>query len=81
MLLFVLCVSAKYTRILDYDPWLKNLNGDKSSNTLIGKNQLFLGYRCEFSSWVGFFVMADVMSDCVRRSNVLNNYSPKMVYK
>jgi hypothetical protein len=72
---------VKYTSLLGFDPLLKGFNGEKSSNKIVVKNQLSLGYRSEYSTWVGPFIMADVMSNCVRRSNVLNNYSSKLTYK
>lgn len=40
----------------------------------------FLGYSPTIKKFVGPFVMAPVMANCVKRSNSINNYSPKLVY-
>ena len=32
-------------------------------------------------TWVGPFVMAAVMANCIRRSNALNGYSPRLTYR
>lgn len=39
-----------------------------------------MGYTARIQKWVGPFVMAPVMANCVRRSNAINNYSPKLLY-
>lgn len=70
-----------YKAALGFDPLLKNLEGKKSDNKFSVKNQSFLGYSKEFGAYVGPFVMAAVMSNCVRRSNAVNNYSNKLVYR
>lgn len=71
---------VKYKSLLGFDPLLKTVAGEKSQNKIVVKNQTSLGYRKEQRRWVGPFVMADVMSNCIRRSNALNNYSSKLVY-
>lgn len=32
-------------------------------------------------SWVGPFVMAAVMANCIRRSNAISSYSTKLTYR
>jgi len=71
----------QYRSSLKFDPFLKTLLGNKSENKLIVKNQASLGYSSEYKHWVGPFVMAMVMANCIRRSNAVNNYSSKLVYK
>lgn len=72
----------RYESRLGFDPLLKEAGTDtKSENKLISKNQTFLGYSKEFQAWVGPFVMAMVMCNCVRRSNALNKYSSKIIYR
>lgn len=58
---------------LGFDPLLKTLQGGKSGCKLRIKNRLFPGFS--HSHWVGGFVMASVMANCVRRSNALLEYS------
>jgi hypothetical protein len=70
-----------YKSSLGFDPLLKTVTGDKSTTKIIPQNQSFLGYSSEYQSWVGPFVMAMVMANCVRRSNAVLNYTPKLVYK
>lgn len=68
--------------MLGFDPMLKtSVEGQTSSSKIAVENQSFLGYSTEYSKWVGPFVMAMVMANCVRRSNALNNYSSRLVYK
>jgi len=88
-----LAQRVQYTSKLGFDPLLKTSPGDncettsggasKSTAIFSAKNQSFLGYSAEFKegAWVGPFVMAMVMANCVRRSFALNRYSPKMVYR
>lgn len=70
-----------YKSGLGFDPLLKSLSGGKSEGKFSVKNQSLLGYSPEYQSWVGPFVMAAVMANCVRRSNAVLNYSPKLTYK
>lgn len=77
------CFRTKVKTNLGFDPLLKGLDGQKSTNKLIVQNTMMLnnagaeyGYK-----FVGPFVMAMVMGNCVRRSNALNKYSPKLVYR
>jgi short subunit dehydrogenase-like uncharacterized protein len=79
--LSILTSRVVYKSLLGFDPLLKSTNGEKSTHKFISQNQSFLGYSSEFQSWTGFFVMAMVMANCVRRSNAINNYSTKLVYK
>ena len=78
---------VKYAAKLGFDPLLKTTLGDycdekgKSTSTFISQNQSFLGYSKEYKHWVGPFVMAMVMANCVRRSFALNKYSNKLTYK
>jgi hypothetical protein len=79
--LTILTSRVAYKSSLGFDPLLKTTTGEKSSTKLTVKNQAFLGYSSEYQSWVGPFVMAMVMANCVRRSNAINTYGPKLVYK
>jgi short subunit dehydrogenase-like uncharacterized protein len=78
---------TKYTSRLGFDPLLKTAapapasGHQPSSNRVTSQTQSFLGYSKEYGAWVGPFVMAMVMCNCVRRSNALNNYSAKLVYR
>lgn len=72
---------AQYKSKLGFDPLLKTATGVKSENKLTAKNQASLGFSKKNQTWVGPFVMAMVMANCVRRSNALNNYTTKLVYK
>eukprot|EP00051_Salpingoeca_urceolata_P017594 m.241426 g.241426 ORF g.241426 m.241426 type:complete len:498 (+) comp18999_c0_seq3:1810-3303(+) len=65
---------------LGFDPMLKSQSAEKSGHALRAKNQSFLGYSSERGSWVGPFVMAMVMANCIRRSNALNGYGTKLKY-
>jgi short subunit dehydrogenase-like uncharacterized protein len=53
----------------------------KSNNSFITENTKFLGYSDEYKSWIGPFLMAAVMANCIRRSNAINNYGPKLTYR
>eukprot|EP01035_Chromulina_nebulosa_P018353 gene18352-24046_t len=72
---------VQFKSSLGYDPLLKTLDSVKSTNKLIVKNVSFLNYSKEHKSWTGPFVMAPVMANCIRRSNAINNYSDKLIYK
>jgi len=82
---------VKYHSRIGFDPLLKTaapaslVDGmrkhEPSANKVISKTQQWLAYSKEFGAWTGPFVMAMVMCNCVRRSNVLNNYNSKLVYK
>eukprot|EP00211_Chloroparvula_japonica_P002742 CAMPEP_0119143678 /NCGR_PEP_ID=MMETSP1310-20130426/34669_1 /TAXON_ID=464262 /ORGANISM="Genus nov. species nov., Strain RCC2339" /LENGTH=503 /DNA_ID=CAMNT_0007135323 /DNA_START=40 /DNA_END=1551 /DNA_ORIENTATION=+ len=72
---------------LDYDPLLHLPSGDasgendrKSPCSTTAKNASFLGYSSVINKWIGPFVMAMVMGNCVRRSNAVNQYSKRLVY-
>jgi len=66
---------------LGFDPILK-LNGkdSKSENSCKIEYQTRLGFSAVHKTWVGFFVMAMVNAQAVRRSNCLLGYSPRMSY-
>ncbi|RYH14329.1 hypothetical protein EON65_33780 [archaeon] len=66
---------------LGFDPLLKTLSGEKSTAKFITKIPMMLGYSSEHKCFTTPFVMAMVMANCVRRSNALLNYSPKLTYK
>jgi short subunit dehydrogenase-like uncharacterized protein len=74
---------VKYTSSLGFDPLLKTSSErpEASPNRLTSQNAQYLSYSKEFGAWTGPFVMAMVMCNCVRRSNALNNYNSKLVYK
>lgn len=84
-----LAQRVQYVSRLGFDPLLKTTSGDlcddkgRSTAVFVTKNQSSLGYATEFKSgaWVGPFVMAMVMANCVRRSFALNKYSPRLVYR
>jgi len=44
------------------------------------ENASFLGYSGEYKAWTGPFVMAAVMANCIRRSNALMGYGPKVTH-
>lgn len=66
---------------LGFDPLIKLPNGTKGNHKFSVANQTLLGYSYEEKTWVGPFLMAWVMSNCVRRSNTINNYGPQLKYK
>jgi short subunit dehydrogenase-like uncharacterized protein len=66
---------------LGFDPLMKTPEGVKSDSRLTAKNQAWMGFNSMFKSWVGPFVMAMVMANCVRRSNAMNKYGGNVVYK
>lgn len=70
----------KYKAVCGFDPLVKTDLG-QSANKLIAKNTSMLSYSAERRKWIGPFFMAMVMANCVRRSNAINNYSTKLVYK
>ena len=82
---------TKYKSQLGFDPLQKSTapasleNGverhSPSSNKVISKTQQWLSYSKEFKAWTGPFIMSMVMCNCVRRSNALNNYNSKLVYR
>jgi short subunit dehydrogenase-like uncharacterized protein len=82
---------VKYHSQLGFDPLMKTAapstvqdgveTHTPSTNKVISKTAQWLSYSKEFGAWTGPFVMAMVMCNCVRRSNALNNYSTKLVYK
>ena len=45
------------------------------------KNPSFLSYAPEFRCWTAPFVMADVMYNCVKRSNAILGYGKLLTYK
>ena len=65
-----------------FDPLLRESapGQAKSSCTTRVNNQSCCGYSQEGKAWVGPFVMAMVMANCVRRSNALLCYGPKLSY-
>ena len=80
----------QYVSLLGFDPLLKTAAAGTaagaavaSGNRVEARTQRWLGYSAEHEggAWVGPFVMAMVMCNCVRRSNALNNYSARLVYK
>lgn len=77
----------QYKSSLGYDPLIKTTPGNycdenlKSTISFRSDNQSFLGYSNEYKHWIGPFVMAMVMANCVRRSVALNKYSSKLLYK
>lgn len=75
-----LAARTIYKSGLGYDPLLKNAHGEKSGSKLTAANRASLGYANRIKMWVGPFVMAPVMANCVRRSNAVNNYSDNLVY-
>eukprot|EP01043_Picozoa_sp_COSAG02_P014185 COSAG02_NODE_580_length_20059_cov_3.703908_7_plen_231_part_00 len=65
-----------------FDPLLRESapGQAKSSCATKANNQSCCGYSQEGKAWVGPFVMAMVMANCVRRSNALLCYGPKLRY-
>lgn len=79
--LHVLGNRVVYKSKLGFDPLLKSSPAvSQSTNKVKVKNTSFLTYSKEMKSWVGPFVMAAVMSNCIRRSNAVLGYSESMVY-
>lgn len=64
-----------YKSQLGFDP-LQSLYGVQQRSELKCINQSFLNYNNKAQSWVGPFVMAPVMGNCIRRSNAILHYSP-----
>lgn len=71
-----LSARVLYKSTLGFDPLLKTLQCTRSDCKLSSKNQAFLGFANKIQSWVGPFVMAPVMANCVRRSNAVLGYNP-----
>jgi len=65
---------------LGFDPLIKSIDGSKSDSLTIGKNPKFLSWSSDYKAWVGPWVMADVNLNCVRRSNAIMGYHPKLEY-
>lgn len=77
----VLSNRVKVSTLLGFDPLLKNIQGEKSAAKFTTKTSMFIGYSKEHKCFTTPFAMAMVMANCVRRSNAVNGYSPKMTYK
>ena len=70
-----------FTPRCGYDPLLKTRGGGGRSETEFKvRNQSRVGYSDMYESWVGPFVMASVMANCVRRNNALCRYSSSLTY-
>jgi short subunit dehydrogenase-like uncharacterized protein len=69
-----------YKSRLGFDPLMKSPSGAKSPAVLNVNTQSFMGYDNASQQWVGPFVMAAVMANCIRRSNVIKKYSDKLGY-
>jgi len=69
-----------YKAKLGFDPLLKMRTGEKSDLVFKSRNAHMLGYSSEYKHWTGPFVMAAVMANCIKRSNALLAYSPKLLY-
>lgn len=65
-----------------FDPLLREAAPGigKSSCSTKANNQSCCGWSNEGKAWVGPFVMAMVMANCVRRSNALLGYGQKLKY-
>eukprot|EP01031_Cornospumella_fuschlensis_P027154 gene27154-32800_t len=77
----VLSDRTRLKAALGFDPLVKTMSGEKSTAKFITKTPSVLGYSSEHRCFTTPFVMAMVMANCVRRSNALLNYSPKLTYK
>jgi short subunit dehydrogenase-like uncharacterized protein len=74
----------KSTTCAGFDPLLKVFPpaaAAKSQCHTAIANQSFLGYSSERGVWVGPFVMAAVMGNCIKRSNALLRYGPRLTYR
>jgi short subunit dehydrogenase-like uncharacterized protein len=71
---------VKHETKLGFDPFLKTKEGTKSTNKLYVANAMHLQYSSEAKKWIGPFVMAGVMANCVKRSNALLNYGSNVTY-
>ena len=84
-LLHSLSGRVQYKSQLGYDPLMKPADGmpatakGASVSSTDPKNQSILSYNKKalggLGAWVGPFVMAMVMANCIRRSNAVNQYS------
>jgi short subunit dehydrogenase-like uncharacterized protein len=65
-----------------FDPLLREAapGSGRSGCATKANNQSCCGYSDEGKAWVGPFVMAMVMANCIRRSNALLGYGPKLKY-
>lgn len=65
-----------------FDPLLREKSPGSGASDCKTKADLqaFIGYSKLAGSWVGPFVMASVMANCVRRSNAILGYGPKLSY-
>jgi len=68
-----------YKPSVQFDPLLIS-NGTKSQFMSSDKSPRFLSYSTEFGKWCGYFLMASVNCNCVRRSNAINGYGKKLSY-
>jgi short subunit dehydrogenase-like uncharacterized protein len=72
---------AKVKTQLGYDPLMKTVPGKPvdAKGASVAKteprNPFLPAFSARVNKWVGFFVMAMVMTNCVRRSNAVNQYS------
>jgi short subunit dehydrogenase-like uncharacterized protein len=69
-----------YKAALGFDPLLKDAAGQKSASKFSTINQGLIGYNREGQTWVGPFVMAAVMANCVRRDNAVRHFTDALSY-
>jgi len=77
-------VEAPEVTALGYDPLLKMADGSKSQSKVDVQNVTTPELACPskgHSAVRTFFVMSGVNANAVKRSNALNGYGPKMVYR
>jgi len=63
-----------------FDPLLTNTRGEKSSCATKVTNPKSSVYVKEFDRYVGPWIMAPVMANCIRRSNALLEYNENLSY-
>ncbi|KRX06986.1 hypothetical protein PPERSA_07149 [Pseudocohnilembus persalinus] len=69
------------TSSLGYDPLQKAIGEDKKIEKKHTSSFPFIGYEKKIRKFVGKFFNAQVNSAIIKRSNILLNYSDKLVYK
>jgi short subunit dehydrogenase-like uncharacterized protein len=68
---------------MSFNPFLRLANGEKSAFNTTNCVQRGISYKAmpgAKSRWTTFFIMADVMCECVKRSNALNGYGHDLRY-
>lgn len=79
--IFLIYSSQVKTR-LGFDPMLKDpRNGQKNAMKMTQKHPMFLSFEPKIKKWIGPFVMTAVNASCLKRSNAVNQYTDKLLYR